>query len=129
MRRLVIVIVLAAILVAAAIVEQRAIMGAYDRLGRDNEALISTIRGQEKVDTPENIKLINHMYDYWQRNERRLSMITRHFDLAQVSTNIIYAKNFIEFDNKEEAMVGLLQTRYLIRVHTFNAGTHIQNVI
>ena len=132
MTRLIIVVFLAAAVITLASIEQVVIGRAYGRLERDVNAMVDRLNmgdKEGKVDTPENISQINHMYDYWLQYERRLSMLARHFDLAQVSTNLIYAKNFIEFDNKEEAMVGLLQVRYLIKTHRFNVGTSIQNVI
>jgi len=131
MTKLFIVLALLAAVITAAALEQHFIQGAYKYMERETNALIELIEPESvtKVDEPEFIERINAMYDYWIKAERRLSMLARHFDLAQLSTNIIYAKNFIEFDNKEEAMVGLLQMRYLIKTHSFNVGTSIQNVI
>lgn len=133
MVRFFIVLALAGALVGMAILEQHFIQGAYGRLERDTEALIASVMADEDkeafIATEANIALVNHMYDYWLVYEKRLSMLARHFDLAQVSDALIYAKNFIVFDNKEEAMAGLLRLRYLIKTHSFNVGTSIQNVI
>jgi len=133
MIRLGIVLFLALALIGMAFFEQWFIQGTYEKLECRNEALIATIQHQIDntidIDTEENIKKINDMYNWWLRKERQLSMLARHFDLAQVSDSLIYAKNFIAFNNDEEAMVGLLKLRYLIKTHSFNIGTSIQNVI
>jgi hypothetical protein len=131
--RLIIVVLLAAVLVGLAAVEQHFIQGAYGRLEREANELYTMIHAspdpEAKIDTPENKAKIDGMYEWWLKTERRLTMLARHFDLAQISTNLIYAKNFIHFDNKEEANVGLLQVIYLVKTHSFNVGTSIQNVI
>ncbi|MCL2569682.1 MAG: DUF4363 family protein [Firmicutes bacterium] len=133
MTRLFIVILLVALLVGLASLEQHVIQSAYHKLENDTNTLVATIRTQSEamqdIDTPENIAKINEMYEWWLRQERRLSMLARHFDLSQVSINLIYAKNFIYFNNDEEAMVGLMQVQYLVKTHSFNIGTSIQNVI
>ena len=129
MARLILVLVLSAGLICLAIWEQHIIQQSYDRIESDIVTMIATIQGQEEIDTDENINKINYMFDYWVKSERRLSMLARHFDLSQVSMNLIYAKNFIQFNNKEEATVGLLQTLYLVQTHSYNVGTSFQNVI
>ncbi|MCL2756219.1 MAG: DUF4363 family protein [Firmicutes bacterium] len=133
MIRLTIVLVIAAALIGMAIFEQHFIQGSYAKLEEKNEALIAIIQKQidnnEDIDTEDNIKHVTDMYNWWLKKERQLSMLARHFDLAQVSDSLIYAKNFIAFNIEEEAMVGLLKIRYLIKTHSFNIGTSIQNVI
>jgi len=133
MARLIICIVLALGLIGLATTEQIVIQGTYDRLDDKATALTARVRqlsdAKLPIDTEQNIREANEMYEWWLVRERRLSMLARHFDLAQVSDAIIYAKNFIEFDNDEEAMAGLLRLRYLIKTHSFNVGTSIQNVI
>ena len=135
MIRLTIVILIAASLATLASLEQFWIQGTYDKLDRKTSELVAVVSATPSKDeggdiaTEENIAKINQAYEWWLRKERQLSMLARHFDLSQVSTNLIYAKNFIAFNNKEEAMVGLLQVQYLIKTHSFNIGTSIQNVI
>ena len=134
MGRLVIVIGLVAGLITLAVLEQHFIQGAYNYLERNTNEIMASVRSLDEevgvgIATPENIAKINYMYEWWLKQERRLSMLARHFDLAQVSDSLIYAKNFIYFNNKEEAMVGLLKLQYLIKTHSFNIGTSIQNVI
>ncbi|MCL2851353.1 MAG: DUF4363 family protein [Firmicutes bacterium] len=131
--RLFIVLILVGVLITAASLEQHFIQRSYARLGKETNALIETIKTQEEtgisIDTQENIDKIEQIYKWWIKQERRLSMLARHFDLAQVSVQLVYAKNFIEFDNPEEALVGLRTAAYLIKTHSFNVGTSIQNVI
>jgi len=133
MVRLGIVLFLAAALAGMAFFEQHFIQGTYEKLETKNEALIATltyqIENEIDIDTEENITKISNMYYWWLKKERQLSMLARHFDLAQVSDAIIYAKNFIAFNNDEETMAGLLRLRYLIKTHSFNIGTSVQNVI
>jgi len=135
MTRFIIVIVLALLLVGVALLEQDTVKKHYGRLESDILTLIARIEPIPDKDeggdiaTEENIAMVENMFDYWIKSEHTLSMFARHFDLAQVSTNLIYAKNFIEANNKEEALIGLRQVEYLINTHTYNIGTSIQNVI
>ena len=132
MIRLGIILTLAATLVTLAVLEQHWVQGAYRELEERTVALVASIGelGEDaKVDTDENKKMIDEMYDFWVRRERRLTMLARHFDLSQISLNIVYARNFIYFDNKEEAFVAILNIQYLIKTHSFNVGTSVQNVI
>ena len=132
MVRLAIVLLLAAALFTVAGLEQHFIQSSYGRLEADTTELIQRLRAtpdETPIDTDQNKAQSDNMYEYWLRYERRLTMLARHFDLSLVSDAIIYAKNFIHFDNKEEAMAGLLRLDYLIKTHSFNMGTSIQNVI
>ena len=133
MAKLIIVLILASALIGAGVAEQLTIQNAYKRMDRDVSALMETIKTQEEagiaIDNQANIETIESIYKRWLKQERRLSMLARHFDLAQISVQLIYAKNFIIFDNAEEALVGLRTAEYLIKTHSFNVGTSIQNVI
>ena len=133
MVRLAIVLIIAAGLIGLASFEQIFIQGTYRNLENRIDTLTERILFMEEIgidiDTIENIQEIESIYEWWLVRERRLSMLARHFDLAQVSVQIIYAKNFIIFNNPEEAMVGLRTIKYLIKTHSFNIGTSVQNVI
>jgi len=133
MLKLMIVLALVAVLITAASLEQHFMRAGFGRIDRETTALIETIKYQEEnnisIDTTENIEKIEKIYKWWVKHERQLSMFARHFDLAQISVQLIYAKNFIEYDNPEEALIGLRTAAYLSRVHTFNVSTSIQNVI
>ena len=128
-----IVIAIIASLITVAALEQHFIQGTYNQLETRVDALIKTIETMDEqnldINTPENIAEIESIYQWWLEKERSLSMLARHFDLAQVSVQIVYAKNFIIFNNAEEAMVGLRTMSYLIKTHSFNIGTSVQNVI
>ena len=129
MIRLGIIVLLAAALVTLGALEQHWVQGSYHELDQQLTVLYERMRTQEDVDTTENINHVDMMYEFWIERERRLTMLARHFDLSQISTNIIYVKNFVYFNNKEEAFVGILNIKYLIKTHSFNVGTSIQNVI
>lgn len=142
MTRLIATLVLLLLLVGAAMWENHFIDKSYNRLAKDLDALVVTINAQvdeakstgkeakdAKIDTPENIDKVNKMYKYWKSREKSLVMVTKHFDLAQVSDALIYMKNFVEFSNAEEASAGAQRLRYLIDSHLFNFGANIQNVI
>jgi len=142
MVRLVIALALLLALVGGALWEQSFIDKSYARLSDDLDALVATMSAQveeakaagkelkdAKIDTPANIEKVEAMHTYWAKRERRLAMVTRHADLAQISDALIYMKNFIEFGNAEEAFAGAKRLRYLIDAHLFNLGANIQNVI
>lgn len=142
MMRLIVTLVLLLLLAGAATWEHHYIDKSYGRLAKDLDVLVASINTQveeaksagkeakdAKIDTPENIAKVNRMYKYWKSREKSLVMITKHFDLAQVSDALIYMKNFVEFSNAEEASAGAQRLRYLIDSHVFNFGANIQNVI
>ena len=132
MTRLVITFVLIVALLSLASLEQAFISNTYSKLKSDTIALQAAIYGipeSEGINTPENIAKINGMYAYWLKKEHKLAMLARHTDLSFISDAIIYVKNFVFFDNKEEACVGLEKLKYLLDTHAFNVGTSIQNVI
>jgi len=129
MGRLIIVFALLLILGGIATTEQLWVRNIYNRLDHDLSVLVASVNETEKIDTPYNIELSQKMYDQWVRDERRLVMIARHFDLMQVSDALIYIKNFVYFDNKEEASVGMKKLKYLIDTHCFNIATSVRNVI
>lgn len=142
MARLIATIALLLLLVCAAMFEHHVIDNSYNKLDKDLDALVATMTAQveeaktagkeakdAEINTPENIAKVNSMYKYWKAREERLVMLTKHFDLAQISDALIYMKNFVEFGNAEEAFAGAQRLQYLIDVHLFNFGANIQNVI
>ena len=142
MARLVVTLALLAALVGAAVWEQDFIDRSYTKLSNDLDILVATMTTQveqkkaaggeakdAKIDTPANIAHVKAMHDYWQKREKRLVMVARHFDLSQISDALIYLKNFVEFGNAEEAFAGAQRLRYLIDAHLFNLGANFQNVI
>ena len=142
MTRLIITLTILALLIGGAVWEQDFIKRSYGRLSDDLDALVAIMNVQVEearaagkeikdavIDTPENIAHVQAMHDYWIKRERRLAMISRHFDLAQVSDALIYMKNFVIFGNAEEAFAGAKRLRYLIDAHLFNFGANVQNII
>jgi len=142
MTRLIVTLTLLLLLVGAAVLEQSYIGDSYKKLGSDLDALVAVmttqveeakLEGKEikdaKIDTAQNIAKVDAMYKYWLGREKRLAMVIRHFDLAQISDALIYMKNFVEFGNAEEAFAGAQRLRYLIDAHLFNLGANVQNVI
>lgn len=130
MTRLIITFVLVASLLTLASLEQHFITTTYNRLGNEtHELTVAIYAASGPINTPQNIAKVNNLYEYWLKKERRLCMLARHIDLSYISDAIIYVKNFVYFDNKEEACVGLEKLKYLIETHAFNVGTSIQNVI
>ena len=129
MARLIVTVLLFGILVSTAVWENNFIGGAYKSLGREIDAFTAVIQTQEKIDTTQNIAEINRIYNKWLKKERDLSHVIRHFDLVQVSDALIYIKNFVEFDNKEEAFAGIQRLRYLVDAHAYNFSTNVKNVI
>ena len=132
MTRFIIVLVLATALISLASIEQIFIRNTYSKLKTDTEALYTTLNvpdATSPIDTQENRNKIDEIYKYWLRKERTLCLVARHIELANISDAIIYARNFIHFDNREEACAGLARLIYLIDAHKYNVGTSIQNVI
>ena len=142
MTRLIITLTLLLMLIGAAVWEQDFIHKSYNKLSTDLDTLVATMTAQvdeavaaggegktAKIDTPANIAHVQAMHKYWISREKRLVMVARHFDLAQISDALIYVKNFVEFGNAEEAFAGAQRLRYLIDAHLFNLGASVQNVI
>ena len=128
MARLLIIAALLLTLITFATIELIWVRDIYNDLDSNLSTLREGMQG-ERIDTAENIKLSDHMYSQWLKDERRLVMLTRHSDLMQVSDALIYIKNFIYFDNKEEVMAGVLRLQYLIDTHRFNIATSPRNII
>jgi hypothetical protein len=130
MARLFVTLVLVVLILAGATWEHLYICDAYDTLERQLDVLSAIVYSEETdINTDENIKKAEDMYKYWLKKEKHLTMLARHTDLAFVSDSLIYIKNFIAFNVKEEACVGIEKLRYLIDTHKYNVGTSIQNVI
>lgn len=132
MTRTIIVFVLLAGLLSLAVLEQTYIGKTYATLRRDTEALYAVLNDHEDtspVDTDEYKNKIDAIYNFWSKKEKNLCFVAKHLDLSYVSDAIIYAKNFIYFNDRKEACAGLARLIYLIDTHKHNIGTSIQNVI
>lgn len=131
MRRLITICVIFLIIVGATVWEQIFLETTYADLEKQLTSIKTAIAAcpDDGVDTDENIAAINKLYDTWVDKEQILCYLVKHVETFQVSDSIIYAKNFIEFGNKEEAMVALTKLQYLFETRHYNVGTSLQNII
>ena len=131
MKRLFIMCFITALILFGVVWEQIFIKRTYDELEAKLYDLKTAVElsPEEAVDTAENIALVDSLYELWLRKERILCYLVKHTETFQVSDSIIYARNFINFNNKEEAMVGITKLDYLFSVRHYNIGTSWQNII
>jgi hypothetical protein len=133
MMRLIITLSLLAILIAVATVEQVSITKVYGKLGNDLDAfgvkIYAAHETKSPINTDELIAEINKIHDYWIKREKKLSLVIRHFDLTQISDALIYVKNFVFFDNAEEAAAGLERAKYLVMIQRHSFSTSMHNVM
>lgn len=131
MKRLIITVFIMLLITGGVIWEQIFLNETYNELEDKLDALVAEVENspEDAVDTDTNKRLINELYELWLEKESILCYLVRHTETFQVSDSIIYAKNFINFNNKEEAMVALTKLQYLFSVRHYNIGTSIQNII
>ncbi|MCL2229132.1 MAG: DUF4363 family protein [Firmicutes bacterium] len=72
---------------------------------------------------------INALREYWLGHEHRLCIFIKHIDVSYISDAITYAKNFIDFDNKEEASNGLSRLEYLLNTYHSVYGLNGLNIL
>lgn len=131
MKRWIATFVIMAIIAAGVIWEQIYVNGTFQEL----EDKLSTLKvsveacGDDNADTAENKAQIAAIEDLWLKRERGLCFLVKHTETFQISDTILYAKNFIEFGNKEETMLALIKLEYLLSVHHYNLGSSIENII
>ena len=103
----------------------------FNHLERQVDALITSVEacGDEDADTDTNKIQIAAIEEYWLKREKALCYLVKHTETFQISDAIIYAKNFIDFGNKEEVMSALRKLSYLVKVHSYNMGTSLENII
>lgn len=131
MKRWIITIVIVLLITAAVIWEQTYVNQTFKNLESKINHLITSVEacGDDEVDTPENKALIAEIESYWLKHEQVLCYLVKHTETFQISDAISYAKNFIEFGNKEEVMSALQKLVYLGKVHSYNMGTSLENII
>ena len=131
MKRWITTIILIIIITIAVIVEQTYVNQTFNTLQSKVDALVTTIEAcaDDEVDTAENKAQIADIEAYWLQHERVLCYLVKHTETFQISDAISYAKNFIEFGNKEEVMSALHKLVYLGKVHSYNMGTSLENII
>ncbi len=131
MKRWIATILVLLLITAAVIWEQTYVNQTFDSLQNKVNALITSVEAcpDDGVDTDENKAQIAEIEAYWLKRERVLCYLVKHTETFQISDAISYAKNFIEFGNKEEVMSALHKLVYLGKVHSYNMGTSLENII
>lgn len=131
MKRWIITLTLIVLITAAVIWEQTYVNQTFRTLQSKVDVLITAVEAcpDDQVDTAENKALIADLEQYWLKHERVLCYLVKHTETFQISDAISYAKNFIEFSNKEEVMSALHKLVYLGKVHSYNIGTSLENII
>lgn len=119
------------LIIGAVIWEQVYVNQTFNHLEDRVDALIASVEvcGDEDADTETNKAQIAEIEEYWLKREKALCYLVKHTETFQISDAIIYAKNFIEFGNKEEVMSALRKLEYLVKVHSYNMGTSLENII
>ncbi len=131
MKRWIVTVIIMLIITAAVIWEQTYVNQTFKNLETKVNALIISVEacGDDNADTDENKALIADIEAYWLKHEQVLCYLVKHTETFQISDAISYAKNFIEFGNKEEVMSALHKLSYLGKVHSYNMGTSLENII
>ena len=131
MKRWIATISIVFLITVAVIWEQTYVNQTFATLSNKVDALMTAVKacGDDEVDTEENKARIADIEDYWMKHERVLCYLVKHTETFQISDAISYAKNFIEFGNKEEVMSALYKLVYLGKVHSYNMGTSLENII
>lgn len=131
MKRWIATICIIILITVAVIWEQTYVNQTFNTLQNKVDALIISVEacGDDNVDTDDNKAQIAEIEDYWLKHEKVLCYLVKHTETFQISDAISYAKNFIEFGNKEEVMSALHKLVYLGKVHSYNMGTSLENII
>ena len=131
MKRWISTICIILLLTAVVVWEQVYVNQTFKALENKVDTLIMSVKacGNDNVDTDENKALIAEIEAYWLKHERVLCYLVKHTETFQISDAISYAKNFIEFGNKEEVMSALHKLEYLGKIHSYNMGTSLENII
>ena len=131
MKRWIVTVFIMLLITVAVIWEQTYVNQTFQHLEEQVNALIASVEvcGDDNADTAENKSQIAAIEAYWLKHERVLCYLVKHTETFQISDAISYAKNFIEFGNKEEVMSALHKLVYLGKVHSYNMGTSLENII
>ena len=135
MTRTIAVLTLLAALVGVAITEQICIDRVYSKMRAEVTAIIAIVDStpfdsdnKGTFDTYTKAR-IDDLHAYWLEKERSLGIVIRHIDLSYISDALIYAQNFIHFDNQEEAMAGLRRLEYLLESYSGIYGLNGVNIL
>jgi len=134
MTRLILVLTLLAALIGLAVAEQVSVEKVYSKMKVETAAIIASVsetpEGEDKTEFNDYTKLrIDDLHKYWIKKERKLCIIIKHIDLSYISDALIYARNFVHFGNKEEAMAGLLRLEYLLDTYHAVYGLNGVNIL
>jgi len=130
------ILVLLGTIVGLAVTEQVIVDNVYGKMVEETAAIIAMVESTPDTHNPDDFKFgddiksrIDKLHRYWIRRERHLSIIIRHIDLTYVSDSLIYARNFIHFDNKEESMSGLSRLEYFLDTYKNVFGFNGANIL
>ncbi len=131
MKRWLATLVILLLIIGGVVWEQVYVNQTFKLLNQQLDTLLASVSvcGDDSVDTDENKERIAAMEQTWLKREQALCFIVKHTETFQISDAIIYAKNFINFGNKEETMNALTKLQYLFKVHHYNLGTSWENII
>lgn len=131
MKRWIVTLCICVLIVTAVIWEQTYVNQTFEHLKEKTDLLMASVSecDDDNADTEANKELIAEIETYWLKREKTLCYLVKHTETFQISDAIIYAKNFIEFGNKEEIMSALQKLSYLVEVHSYNMGTSLENII
>ena len=124
------------LLIGFAVTEQVIINNVYGHMQRETASIIQMVESHADTTNPDDFKFnddvrtrIDALHSYWIGRESRMSILIRHVDLSFVSDSLIYARNFIHFDNKEEAMSGLTRLEYFVDSYKTIFGINGVNIL
>jgi len=130
------VLTLLGIIIGLATTEQVIINRVYGHMQRETTAIIKMVESHNDTYNPDDFKFnddvrvrIDKLHRYWLSRERNMTIIIRHIDLSLVGDALIYARNFIHFDNKEESMAGLARLDYLVHSYRNVFGLNGVNIL
>ena len=131
MKRWIATICIILLITGAVVWEQIYVRQTFKYLEQQVSSLIVSVKScsDDAADTQSNKDQIAAIEKYWLKRERTFCYLVKHSETFQISDAIIYAKNFIEFGNKEEVMSALRKLSYLVDIHHYNMGTSFENII
>jgi len=136
MTRLFIVLGLVGALLSIAIFEQLHISQTFGYMKRETSAILSAIKEipppekKEDYKSPEIAKTkIDELHRFWTEKEGKLCVLLRHMELSYISDALVYARNFVHFDNQEESCAGLERLKYLLDTYSKVYGMNGWNIL
>jgi len=125
MIRTICVLALLSALIGFAVGEQICINKVYGHMKNETAELYALVDASVEPEDKEKFKFsddvrdrMERIYTYWIKKEHSLSIIIRHIDLSYISDAILYARNFVKNDNREETLNGLGRLAYLLDTYS-----------